>query len=104
LSHNTLCGAGIINTSLSRHFLGTGHFAAIKQKAFGILGSPWLKTVPQGAATSITAAVSPDLESHSGEPALLSQCLGLIVHSAFDPGAGELQHPFQNSHSCCPTL
>jgi len=59
--------AGVINTPLGRHIYGQGYLGAVLQTAVGILGYPWLKNPPQGAATSITAAVSPDLEAHSGE-------------------------------------
>ena len=34
----------------------------------GFVGSPWLKSPAQGAATSITAALSSSLETHSGKP------------------------------------
>ena len=59
--------AGVINTPLGRHIYGEGFAGQILQTAVGILGYPWLKSPAQGAAASITAAVSPDLESRSGE-------------------------------------
>jgi hypothetical protein len=60
----------VINTPLGRHVYGEGFAGKILQTAVGILGYPWLKSPAQGAATSITAAVSPDLESRSGEACL----------------------------------
>ncbi|CAL5229395.1 g12713 [Coccomyxa viridis] len=57
---------GIINTPLTKHVYGGGYLGAAVKTAVGIIGYPWLKSPAQGAATSITAAVSPDLESHSG--------------------------------------
>ena len=33
---------------------------------FYMLGKPFMKTIPQGAGTSVYAAVSPELESQSG--------------------------------------
>lgn len=53
------------------------------QTAVGILGCPWLKSPAQGAATSITAAVSPDLESQSGEPRLACCPALRIQYTAF---------------------
>ncbi len=61
--------AGIINTPLMKHVYGGGYLGAAMKTVGGIIAYPWLKSPAQGAATSITAAVSPDLESHSGEAA-----------------------------------
>ena len=73
----------MINTPLGRHIYGEGVAGHFLQTAVGILGSPWLKSPAQGAATSITAAVSPDLESQSGEPRL-ARCPALRVqYTAF---------------------
>ena len=57
----------MINTPLTRHIYGTGYAGWAVQNLVSIVGYPWLKSPAQGAATSITAAVSPDLESHSGK-------------------------------------
>lgn len=59
--------AGIINTPLTKHVYGGGYLGAAVKTAVGIIGYPWLKSPAQGAATSITAAVSPEMEPHSGE-------------------------------------
>ena len=59
--------SGVINTPLTRHVYGTGFAGWAVQNLVSIVGYPWLKSPAQGAATSITAAVSPDLESHSGK-------------------------------------
>ena len=59
--------SGVINTPLTRHVYGTGYAGWALQNLVSVVGYPWLKSPAQGAATSITAAVSPDLESHSGK-------------------------------------
>ena len=59
--------SGVINTPLTKHVYGEGYLGAAVKTAVGIIGYPWLKSPAQGAATSITAAVSPELEPHSGE-------------------------------------
>ena len=58
---------GVINTPLTRHVYGTGFAGWALQNVVSVVGYPWLKSPAQGAATSITAAVSPDIESHSGK-------------------------------------
>lgn len=58
---------GVINTPLGRHVYGESYLGSAVKLAVGILAWPWFKSPAQGAATSITAAVSPDLEAHSGE-------------------------------------
>ena len=40
----------------------------------GIVGSPWLKSPAQGAATSITAALDPALDNQSGKPCACTGC------------------------------
>lgn len=55
----------MINTPLGKHLWGQGWGSVL----VSIVGWPWLKSVEQGAATSITAAVSSDLEAHSGAKA-----------------------------------
>ena len=42
--------------------MGEGYLGAAIKTAVGVIGSSWLKSPAQGAATSITAAVSPELE------------------------------------------
>ena len=54
--------AGAILTKLGRHAWGSGWGQTLLA---WVLYFIW-KTPEQGAATSITAAVSPELESHSG--------------------------------------
>lgn len=56
---------GVIPTPLSRHM---GPLGAV----FRTIGRPFMKTVAQGAATSIHAAVAPELVGHSG--AYLADC------------------------------
>ena len=56
--------AGVIHTRLTKHLLGEGLLKGV----VGLVGSPWLKSPAQGAATSITAALDPSLESQSGTP------------------------------------
>ena len=56
---------GVIPTNLSRH-MGVGAFV------FNTLGRLFMKTVAQGAATSVYAATAPGLEGQSG--AYLSDC------------------------------
>lgn len=58
---------GVINTPLGRHVYGESYLGAAAKLAIGVLAWPWFKSPAQGAATSITAAVSPDLEAHSGD-------------------------------------
>ena len=55
-------GAGAILTNLGRHQWGSGWLQGLLSVLFFYL---W-KNPAQGAGTSITAAVSPDLEAHSG--------------------------------------
>ncbi|BDA50602.1 Retinol dehydrogenase 14 [Coccomyxa sp. Obi] len=57
---------GVINTPLGRHVYGESYVGAAAKLVIGVLAWPWFKSPAQGAATSITAAVSPDLEAHSG--------------------------------------
>ena len=70
---------GIINTPLTRHIYGSGYLGGAIKSVVGVLASPWLKSPAQGAATSITAAVSPELESHSGKVAPLALDSGRLV-------------------------
>lgn len=56
---------GVIATGLSR---GMGPLGAV----FRFVGRPFMKSVAQGAATTIFAATAPELRSHSG--AYLSDC------------------------------
>jgi len=49
---------GVIGTNLGREVSGFG--------AFTLLGKPFLKTIPQGAATSVYCALSPDALAHRG--------------------------------------
>jgi hypothetical protein len=57
--------AGAILTSLGRHQWGTS--AGWGQWLLSYLFFFFWKTVEQGASTTITAALSPDLEEHSGK-------------------------------------
>ena len=54
--------AGAILTNLGRHQWGSGWAQAL----LGVLFFYLWKNPAQGAGTSITAAVSPNLEAHSG--------------------------------------
>ena len=54
---------GAILTSLGRHQWGLGWGQWLLSYLFFFA----FKTVEQGASTTITAALSPDLEAHSGE-------------------------------------
>ncbi|KAL4425139.1 hypothetical protein ABPG77_008244 [Micractinium sp. CCAP 211/92] len=56
---------GVIKTNLSRHM---GFSAAV----LNVLGAPFMKTVEQGAATSVFAATAPELEGKGG--AYLADC------------------------------
>ena len=49
---------GLIGTNLGREISGSGVLMA--------LGKPFLKTIPQGAATSVYCALSPDALAHRG--------------------------------------
>lgn len=60
---------GTIWTNLFRYFISEGSFVERSGRWFA---SFFLKTVPQGAATHVYAAISPELEQHSG--AYLSDC------------------------------
>ena len=65
--------SGGILTNLGRHQWGAGGWG---QWLMSYLFFPLLKTPEQGASTSITAAVSPDLEEHSGA------LLGLLLDAS----------------------
>ena len=65
--------SGVINTPLTRHIYGTSYAGWALQSVVSVVGYPWFKSPAQGAATSITAAVSPDLNSHSGK-ASIKEC------------------------------
>lgn len=65
--------AGVINTPLGRHVYGESYVGSAMKLAVGILAWPWFKSPAQGAATTITAAVSPDMEDHSGKRYRLCQ-------------------------------
>jgi hypothetical protein len=58
--------AGVINTPLSKYIMGEGYLGWSLRQVFGILGWFWVKTPAQGASTTITAAVSPNLEDDAG--------------------------------------
>ena len=61
---------GFINTPLSRHMSGGGGLAKLWSGLTavpGLGGALGSKTVPQGAATTVFACVSPQLEGRSGE-------------------------------------
>ncbi|NUP07681.1 MAG: SDR family oxidoreductase [Polyangiaceae bacterium] len=64
---------GVIPTPLSRN-LGVGGWL------FRVFGRPFMKSVPQGAATTIFGATAPELEGRSGE--YLSDCA--IARSSSD--------------------
>ena len=81
--------AGVIHTRLTKHLLGEGLLKGV----VGLVGSPWLKSPAQGAATSITAALDPSLESQSGTPSppliRLHQVHVVVTHAlAQEPRAG----------------
>lgn len=57
---------GVINTNLSRSMTG------VSGAIFRSLGGLFMKSVPQGAATSVYGATAPELEDQSG--AYLSDC------------------------------
>lgn len=56
---------GVIKTNLQRHM----GFSAL---VFNVLGAPFMKSVAQGAATSVFAATAPELEGKGG--AYLADC------------------------------
>jgi NAD(P)-dependent dehydrogenase (short-subunit alcohol dehydrogenase family) len=56
---------GVIRTNLGRHLNFSGALAML-------LARPFMKSIPQGAATSVFAATAPELAGHSG--AYLSDC------------------------------
>jgi WW domain-containing oxidoreductase len=56
---------GVINTNLSRSM-------GFQGVLFRAIGGLFMKSIPQGAATSIYAASAPELNGHSG--AYLSDC------------------------------
>ncbi|HET9957226.1 MAG TPA: SDR family oxidoreductase [Polyangiaceae bacterium] len=72
---------GVIPTPLSRS-LGVGGVL------FRTLGAPFMKSVAQGAATSVFAATAPELDLHSG--AYLSDCaIAMPSREATDPELAE---------------
>ncbi|MGV3625568.1 MAG: short-chain dehydrogenase, partial [Archangium sp.] len=64
---------GVINTNLSRSM---GVLGAI----YRAVGGLFMKSVPQGAATSVYAATAPELKGQSG--AYLSNCAVVAASSA----------------------
>ena len=67
ISYCVYCDAGVINTPLLKYMYGEGYVGSLLKFVGGV--AAWffyVKTPAQGAATTITAAVSPDLESHAG--------------------------------------
>lgn len=58
-------------TNLGRHIFGSGWFMTAVTGVLGYVLSFGLKTPEQGASTTIVAAISPDLNSHSGAGLLL---------------------------------
>lgn len=61
--HNITANAvhpGVINTELARDLSGI-------EGIFMTLGSPFMKTIPQGAATSVYVATAPELEGIGGK-------------------------------------
>jgi len=51
---------GVIPTELTRHFAGFLH------KTYQAIGSLFVKTIPQGAATTVYVATAPEVEDKAG--------------------------------------
>jgi len=52
---------GVIPTELSRHMIGP-----VGKAIFGVIGKAFLKTIPQGSATTLYCATAPEVEDKGG--------------------------------------